>query len=322
MKHTLNRRKAALSIGLLAAGGFAQAQEKPAVRILVGFAPGGSADILARLLAEKLRPVLGQNVIVENKPGAAGRLALGDLKRAAPDGLTLCLVGGAALVALPWVFKNVGYDPFKDFTPVAGVTTFDFALTAGPGAPPGDLRALLAWMKVNPSKASYGHSGAGTLPHFTGFLISQATGVSMTHVPYKGAAPAVQDLLAGQIPLVIDTAAETMEHHRAGRLRILAVTGEKRSRSLPDVPTMKEAGVDVASDGFLALYGPPGMAADLVSRLSSAVAEVMKLPDTQDRIVALGQQASYAPAADLARMQAAHYRRWEAPIKASGFTAD
>ena len=202
MKHTLNRREAALSIGMLAAGGFAQAQEKPAVRILVGFAPGGSADILARLLAEKLRPVLGQNVIVENKPGAAGRLALGDLKRAAPDGLTLCLVGGAALVALPWVFKNVGYDPFKDFTPVAGVTTFDFALTAGPGAPPGDLRALLAWMRANPGKASYGHSGAGTLPHFTGFLISQATGVAMTHVPYKGAAPAVQDLLAGQIPLV------------------------------------------------------------------------------------------------------------------------
>ena len=322
MRHNMNRRQMALSIGLLAAGALAQAQDKPAVRILVGFAPGGSADILARLLAEKLRPLLGQNVIVENKPGAAGRLALGDLKRAAPDGLTLCLVGGAALVALPWVFKSVGYDPFKDFTPVAGVTTFDFALTAGPGAPPGDLKALLAWMRINPSKASYGHSGAGTLPHFTGFLISQATGVSMTHVPYKGAAPAVQDLLAGQIPLVIDTAAETMEHHRAGRLRILAVTGEKRSRSLPDVPTMKEAGVDVASDGFLALYGPPGMAADLVSRLSSAVAEVMKLSDTQDRIVALGQQASYAPAADLARMQATHYRRWEAPIKASGFTAD
>jgi len=205
---------------------------------------------------------------------------------------------------------------------VAGVTTFDFALTAGPGAPPGDLRALLAWMKVNPSKASYGHSGAGTLPHFTGFLISQATGVSMTHVPYKGAAPAVQDLLAGQIPLVIDTAAETMEHHRAGRLRIVAVTGEKRSRLLPEVPTMKEAGVDVASDGFLALYGPPGMAPDLVTRLSSAVAEVMRLTDTQERIAALGQQASYAAAADLARMQAAHYRRWEAPIKASGFTAD
>lgn len=322
MKRVVNRRQAALSIGLLAAGGFAQAQEKPAVRILVGFAPGGSADILARLLAEKLRPVLGQNVIVENKPGAAGRLALGDLKRAAPDGLTLCLVGGAALVALPWVFKNVGYDPFKDFTPVAGVTTFDFALTTGPGAPPGDLKALLGWMRAHPGKASYGHSGAGTLPHFTGFLISQATGVSMMHVPYKGAAPAVQDLLAGQIPLVIDTAAETMEHHRAGRLRIVAVTGEKRSRLLPEVPTMKEAGVDVASDGFLALYGPPGMAPDLVTRLSSAVAEVMRLTDTQERIAALGQQASYAAAADLARMQAAHFRRWEAPIKASGFTAD
>ena len=322
MKHPLNRRLAALSMGLMAVGGFARAQDKPAVRILVGFAPGGSADILARLLAEKLRPALGQNVIVENKPGAAGRLALGDLKRAAPDGLTLCLVGGAALVALPWVFKNVGYDPVKDFAPVAGVTTFDFALTAGPGAPPGDLKALLAWMKVNPGKASYGHSGAGTLPHFTGYLIAQAAGVPMTHVPYKGAAPAVQDLLAGQIPLVIDTAAETLEHHRAGRLRIVAVTGEKRSRLLPEVPTLKEAGVDVASDGFLALYGPPGMTPELVTRLSSAVAEVMKLADTQERIAALGQQASYSTAVDLARMQAAHYRRWEGPIRASGFTAD
>ncbi len=144
MKHTLNRREAALSIGLLAAGGFAQAQEKPAVRILVGFAPGGSADILARLLAEKLRPVLGQNVIVENKPGAAGRLALGDLKRAAPDGLTLCLVGGAALVALPWVFKNVGYDPFKDFTPVAKDNAIRFGLGAIKGVGEMAARAIVA----------------------------------------------------------------------------------------------------------------------------------------------------------------------------------
>jgi tripartite-type tricarboxylate transporter receptor subunit TctC len=300
----------------------APAQDKPPVKILVGFPPGGSADIVARLLADKMRASLGQNVLVENKPGAAGRVVLGDLKRAAPDGTTFVLAPSGALVVLPWLYKNLGYDPAKDFTPVARVVTFDFAITAGPAAPPGDIKAILAWMKANPGKANYGTPGAGTVPHFTGVLLSQGAGIPMTHVAYKGGAPAVNDLLGGQVPLVIDTPLETIEHHRAGKLRIVALTGEQRSKTLPDVPTLKEAGIPIAADAFFGLYGPPGLPADVTQRVSRAVADALKAGDVADKIASLGLNVAYGGGDELATTQAAHYQRWEAPIKASGFTAE
>jgi tripartite-type tricarboxylate transporter receptor subunit TctC len=222
-------------------------------RIWVGFPPGGSADVIAQLLAEKLKTSLGQNVLVENKPGAAGRLILGELKRMAPDGQNLVLSPSGAMVIAPHLYATLPYDPIKDFTPVSRIVTFDFAVTAGPGAPAGDLKSVLAWMKANPTKANYATSGAGTVPHFAGMLLSQAAGVPLTHVAYRGGAPAAQDLIGGQVPLMVDTASETIEHHKAGKVRILAVTGEQRSRALPDVPTLKELGVGAAADAFFGL---------------------------------------------------------------------
>ena len=229
------------------------------MKILVGFPPGGSVDVVARLLADNMKSSLDQNVIIDNKPGAAGRVALGELKRAAPDGNTLALAPSGALVILPWLFKNVGYDPARDFTPIARVTTFDFAITVGPAAPPGDFKALLAWLKANPNKANFATSGAGTVPHFTGVLLAQETGVPLTHVAYKGGALAAQDLLGGQVPMMVDTASETIEYHRAGKLRIVAITGDGRSAVLPEVPTLKEMGVNVVADAFFGLYGPANM---------------------------------------------------------------
>jgi len=312
----------ALAATVATAPWLAHAQDKPPMRILIGFPPGGSADIVARLLADKLRVSLGQNVIVDNKPGAAGRVALGELKRAAPDGQTLILAPSGALVILPWLYKNLGYDPARDFTPVARATTFDFAVTAGPAAPAGDLKAILAWMKANPGNANFATSGAGTVPHFTGVLLSQASGIPMTHVAYKGGAQATNDLLGGQVPLMVDTATETVEQHRAGKLRIVAVTGEARTKSLPDVPTLKELGINVSADAFFGVYGPPGMPADVSSRISRAVADALRQSDVQERIVALGLVPAYGNGDELAATQAAHYKRWEAPIKASGFTAE
>jgi tripartite-type tricarboxylate transporter receptor subunit TctC len=291
-------------------------------RIWVGFPPGGSADVIARLLAEKLKTSLGQNVLVENKPGAAGRLILGELKRMAPDGQNLVLSPSGAMVIAPHLYATLPYDPIKDFTPVSRIVTFDFAVTAGPGAPAGDLKSVLAWMKANPTKANYATSGAGTVPHFAGMLLSQAAGVPLTHVAYRGGAPAAQDLIGGQVPLMVDTASETIEHHKAGKVRILAVTGEQRSRALPDVPTLKELGVGAAADAFFGLYGPPGMAPELVARIDRAVADALKLPDIQERIYAFGLVPNHAPGPQLAATQAEHLRKWEAPIKASGFKAE
>ena len=297
------------------------AQERT-MKILVGFPPGGSVDVIARLLAEKMRGSLGQNVIVDNKPGAGGRVALVELKRAAPDGQTLVLSPSGARVLQPWFIQNLGYDPVKDFTAIARVTTFDFAITAGPGAPAGDLKAVLAWLKANPDKANYATSGAGTIPHFAGQLLAQATGVPLTHVAYRGGAPAAIDLVGGQIPLMVDTASETLEHHKAGRVRILAVTGEQRSKALPDVPTLKEAGFNLAADAFFGLYGPAGMPADVVARIDKAVADALRAPEIQEKVYGFGLVPSHAGSADLTATQAAHLKRWEAPVKASGFKAD
>jgi len=298
------------------------AQDKPPIRILVGFPPGGSADIVARLLADKMRVTLNQGVIVDNKPGAAGRVALGEVKRAAPDGQTVVLAPSGALVVLPWLYKNLGYDPVRDFTPVARAVTFDFAVTAGPAAPPGDLKAILAWMKANPDKANIANPGAGTVPHFTGVLLGQASGVAVTAVAYKGGAPAMNDLMGGQVPLMVDTASETIEQHRAGKLRIVAVTGEARTKALPDVPTLKESGINIAADAFFGLYGPAGMAADVTARIARAVSDALRQSDVQERIFSLGLVPAYGSGEDLATTQAAHLQRWEAPIKASGFTAE
>ena len=291
-------------------------------KIVVGFPPGGSVDVIARLLAEKLRVSLNQNVIVDNKPGAGGRVALNEVKRAAPDGQTLILSPSGALVIQPWLYSNLGYDPIKDFTTISRVTTFDFAITAGPAAPAGDLKAVLAWMKANPTKANYATSGAGTVPHFAGLLLGQATGVPLTHVAYKGGAPAAQDLIGGQIPLMVDTASETLEHHKAGKVRILAVTGEQRSKALPDVPTLKELGINMTADAFFGLYGPAGMAPDVVARIDRAVADALRAPEVQEKIYGFGLVPSHSSAAELASTQAAHLKRWEQPIKASGFKAE
>lgn len=313
---------ASVTLGLSALPSLTMAQDKPPIKIWVGFPPGGSVDVVARILAERMRTTLDQNVIVDNKPGAGGRIILGDLKRATADGNTLVLAPSGALVIFPWLYKNLGYDPMKDFSPIARVTTFDFAVTAGPGAPAGDLKSVMTWLKANPTKANFATSGAGTVPHFAGILLSNEVGIPFTHVAYKGGAPAAQDLLAGQIPLMVDTASETIEHHRSGKLKILAVTGEARSSALPEVPTLKELGINVVADAFFGLYGPANMAPDRVQKISDAMAQALNNPEVQARIRGFGLVPSYSNAQGLTSTQASHYKRWEAPIKASGYTAE
>jgi tripartite-type tricarboxylate transporter receptor subunit TctC len=298
------------------------AQTDGAVRILVGFAPGGSADVIARILAERMRVALGQNVVVENRAGAGGRIALGETRRAAADGLTLLLSPSGPFVVFPHIFRRLDYDPVRDFVPVARVATFDFAVTAGPALRAQTLREMLEWAKAHPKDANYGSPGAGTLPHFVGLLLARTAGIELNHVAYKGGAPAMADLVGGQIPLMIDTPTETLEMHKAGKVRVLATTGERRSRALPDVPTLNEAGVDTVAEGFFAVYGPAGMPPETIRRLNSAIVEAVRSPEVQDRIIAAGLVPSPSTPEDMASVQAQHLKRWEAPIKASGFTAD
>lgn len=317
-----NRRQFAAGVlALASASAFGQAG--PATRILVGSAAGGSVDSIARLLADEMRASMARPIVVENKPGAGGRIVLTELKRATPDGSTLVLSPIGAIATIPHTVKNMPYDSLKDFTPIGRAATYSYSITAGPMLPATTLKDALAWLKANPAKANFGSPGAGGAQHFAGVLLSQETGVRMEHVAYKGSGPAMLDLMAGNIPLAITTHTEALEHHKSGKVRVLAVTGSTRARQLPDVPTLNEAGLQMQPmEGWFALYAPAGMPAAEVDRWSGALRAALDKPAVQEKIRALGIEPHFSTSAQLAALQAAEYKRWEAPIKAAGFTSD
>ena len=212
----------------LAAAPSARAQDTT-VRILVGFPPGGGADLIARLAADKARDALGAQVIVENRPGAGGQIAAEALKNAAPDGKTLMASPVAVTVIAPLTHKKLAYDPEKDFAPVSLAVNFQLAFTAGPGTPATTLAEYIAWVKGDARRTSFGVPAAGSLPHFFGLLLGRAIGTELVHVAYKGGAPLLNDLIGGQIPAGVDVLSEAIPQHRAGKVRILASSGAKRS---------------------------------------------------------------------------------------------
>jgi tripartite-type tricarboxylate transporter receptor subunit TctC len=322
-----NRRRVTGALGAVAASlavpaGRAHAQDRPPLKLMVGFAPGGSADIVARLLAERMRVELNQPVLVENRPGAAGRIALEAVKVAAPDGQTLAVLPSGPMVVLPHVFRKLGYDPFKDFTPIAQVCSFQFDIVSGPASNVKSIADMAAKAKADPASATFGSSGNGTLPHFLGVMLADAAKIPLTHVPFQGGAPAVQALMGGHIGYTIDTLVETMEMYRAGKVKVVAVTGPKRSPQMPEVPTLKEQGVDMEATGWFAVYGPAGMAPDVVRRLNQAANAVLKDPAAIEKLSRLGLEPVGSTPEQLAAAHRADYARWEKPIKATGFTAD
>jgi tripartite-type tricarboxylate transporter receptor subunit TctC len=298
---------------------FAQAA---AVKILVGFPPGGSADTTARLIAEKMTALMGVPVIVENRPGAAGRIAAQAVKDAVPDGNLLMIAPMAVMVVQPAVFKSVKYDTTKDFTPIGNAALFPLAVTAGPATPAKTLPELMTWLKANPAQASFGSPGTGSLPHFLGEMLSQASNVKLQHVPYQGGAPLMTALLGSQLPVGIDTPAEFAENHRAGKLKILAVSGNQRLAQLPDVPTLREQGVNLEASAWFGIFGPAGIPAARTDSLSVVLSAALRQPDVVGKLAALGLQAAPESSAEMSRRLAADKARWEPVIKSTGFQAD
>ena len=323
MRHSITRRRvisastAAATVAALPA--FAQAAP---VKILVGFPPGGSADATARLIAEKMSASLGQPVIVENRPGAGGRIAAQAVKDAAADGNTLMLVPMAVMVVQPVVFKSIKYDTTKDFTPIGNAVTFPLALAAGSATPAKTMAELMTWIKANPNQANYGSPATGSLPHFLGEMLGQAAGVRMQHVPYQGGAPLMAALLGGQLPMGFDTPLEFAENHRAGKLRILAVSSPQRMAQFPDVPTLRESGINIEASAWFGIFGPAGMAAARTESLSSAMQAALKATDVMTKLSNLGLLAAPESSVDMARRMAADKARWEPVIRATGFQAD
>jgi tripartite-type tricarboxylate transporter receptor subunit TctC len=297
------------------------AQDKPPLRILVGFPPGGSADVLARLIGDAIREDFS-HVTVENRPGAGGRIALTAVKNARADGQTVIILPSGPMVLFPHVYKKLDYDPVKDFTPISLIAHFQFGVVSGPASGARSVAEMLAKAKADPKGATYGSPGLGTLPHFMGVLMEQSSGVPLTHVPFQGGAPANNALLGGHIGYKFDVVSETAELHRAGKVRIIAVTGSRRDPQVPEVPTLREAGVDMEATAWFAMYGPAGLPAEAQTRLERAVSRAVKNPAMQERMLKLGYEAVGSTSADLAAAQRADLARWERPIKATGVSLD
>ncbi len=317
---SITRRLLATALLLVAATG-AQAQTKPPLKILVGFPPGGSADVIARLVADALKDDFSP-VVVDNKPGAGGRIALGMVKNAKPDGQTVIVLPSGPMVLFPHVYKKLDYDAVKDFTPVSQIARFQFGVVVSPASGVKNVAEMIAKAKANPGANSYGTPGAGTLPHFMGVLMEQSSGIQLNHVPFQGGAPANNALLGGHIDYKFDVVSETAELHHSGKARIIAVTGSKRDTQVPDVPTLKESGINMEATAWFAMYGPAGLSGEALSRLEKAMVRIVREPALKDRLVKLGYDPIGSGSAELAAAQKADLARWEKPIKATGVQLD
>ena len=298
----------------------AQAQEKQPLRIVVGFPPGGSADILARLIANALRD--DYSAIVDNKAGAGGRIALSFVKAAKPDGQTVIVLPSGPMVLFPHVYKKLDYDAVKDFTPISQIARFQFGVVSGPATKAKNIADMVSKTKSDPTSASYGTPGAGTLPHFMGVLLEQSTGMSLNHVPFQGGAPANNALLGGHIGYKFDVVSETAEMHHSGKARIIAVTGPQRDPQVADVPTLKESGVNMEATAWFAMYGPAGMKGEALNKLESAMMKMLRDPAMKEKLIKLGYEPIGSNGVDLAAAQKVDLARWEKPIKAIGVQLD
>ncbi|MEO7639805.1 MAG: tripartite tricarboxylate transporter substrate-binding protein [Ramlibacter sp.] len=321
----ITRRSTTVALAALAAlsllAGPALAQDKPPLRILVGFPPGGSADVLARLVGDAIRDDFG-TITVENRPGAGGRIALTAVKNAKPDGQTVIVLPSGPMVLFPHVYKKLDYDAVKDFTPVSQLAAFQFGVVSGPATGAKSIADMLSKAKTDPKNATYGSPGLGTLPHFMGVLLEQSSGVPFVHIPFQGGAPANTALLGGHIGYKFDVVSETAQLHKDGKVRIIAVTGDKRDPQVPEVPTMKESGVDMVATAWFAMYGPAGMPQPVLAKLERAVSMAIKNPAMQDKLWKLGYEPIGSTSAELAAAQRADLARWEKPIKATGVSLD
>ena len=316
---TLKHIGAAVALVGLAAAGLVSAQGYPStkpIRLIVGYPPGGGIDFAARTVQVPLQEALKQQMVVDYKPGASGMIAATELTRQAPDGYTLLLANTGPFAIAPYLQSKPPYDPVKQFTYIGQISQGSYIAVTRPDHPAKDLKAFVAWAKGQPGKVNFASGGAGTSTHLNGELMNQVTGLDMTHVPYKGSAPAVQDLIGGQTQILIDAGSVLLPQVKGGKLKALAVTGPKRDPQLPDVPTVKELGLGgMESVGFQGLVGPTGMPKDVVDRLSTELAKVLAQPDIQAKFATAGAEVhSLGPTEFFAFVKADH-EKWAKLIR-------
>jgi tripartite-type tricarboxylate transporter receptor subunit TctC len=319
----LRRHLGALSLAALCLPAAAQAQSGKVARIVIGFPAGQGIDLVSRIVAEALKDELGETVIVENKPGQGGSIALGQVARAAPDGSTILISAMAALVIAPHLYKNVTYDTLKSFAPVGRVGDLPLALVTNPSLPTKTLTELIAYAKANPDKLSHSSSGNSTVSHIAMEELKRAAGIKILHVPYQGSTAAMNDLLAGNVQVALDTVAVTRPHVDAGRLRLIAVGSLERLPFFPDTPTIAEQGFPgFEANAWLGMLLPAGTPSETVDRLAAALARIVRSEAIQQKFANVGTLPKASTTAEFDSFLKSEYARWGKAIAESGIKAD
>jgi len=320
-RHRRSLLGAALGLALLAAQGAALAQSGKTVRILVGFPAGGGTDAIARILAEPLKEELGANVIVENKPGAGGQLAAQALKASAPDGTTFFLSHDHSISILPQVIKNPGFDPAKDFVPAAGFATFVNAFAVSAGTPASGFNQYVDWVRGSGAgKGAVGVPAPASVPEFLVKVIGERYKLDLVSAPYRGSAPMIGDMLGNQIAAGVGSVPDFIEHHKNGKVRVVAVLGNARQPVMPEVPTFAELGLAGFEDvPYYGIFAPAGTPPAVLERFSSAIAKAVARPGVKDRLTALGLSVEAMTGARLGQRERAYTATWTKIIQASGF---
>ncbi|MEI6028196.1 MAG: Bug family tripartite tricarboxylate transporter substrate binding protein [Betaproteobacteria bacterium] len=301
----------------------AHAQAERTIKVLVGFPPGGSIDIVSRVLAEKMKDDLKVNIVIENRAGAGGRVAADLLKASPADGSVVMITPIVVPVLAPLVFSKLNYNPATDFAPVGHVCNFNFALSVPASLPVKNVAEFVTWLKANPQKANFGSPAPGSLPHFFGEMLSRDAKADMVHVPFAGGSALMNALMGGQVSAGIDVLLEALEAHKSGKVRILAISGDKRSAVLPDVPTFKESGFpNIVASGWFAMYAPAKTPAASIEAINRALNKALTHPEVLDRFGKLALEAGGGSAADLTRLEQSSTARWAPVVKATGFRAD
>lgn len=324
---TLARRTVLKATGAAASSVFLpsmpalRAQEKQ-LTIILGFPAGAGFDVLTRMIAEKLRASMNRAVLVENRPGASGRTAVDYAKSQPADGSAVLFVPMSLMTIFPHTYRSLRYDPIKDFAPVTHLGSFSVALAVRSETPVKTLKEYILLVKKDPSASTYGSTGVGTPSHFFITIFERAAGITMTHVPHKGSADVLNNLLGGHIGAAILTVADISPQHNSGTFRALAVSGAKREPSMPDVPTFREVGYDIEGSFWYGAYTPAGASADVVARLNTHLSEAVRSPDIQAWALKSGLNLTGTGPDTLAAAQKTDLERWRPVIQASGFKAE
>ena len=318
----MNRREfiaGCAGLSLSAKAGDAFGQSGPLTKIIFPFAAGGSGDTLCRILAQQIGQPLDRTFIVEDRNGGDGLIAIKLVKNSRPDGTTILVSTGPTMYLLPMVEAEPSFDTAKDFVPVSQLARFEFCVVAGPAVDAKDFSGFVAWLKANPNKATFGVPSNGTIPHFLGSRLQEILGVPLTRVAYRGTTPIINDLIGGHLPFAVTPVADVVAQHQAGGLKVLAISSAQRSPFLPDVPTLRDNGVDLVADAWYGMWLPAGSPPEFVGKLSAAVVAALARPEVREKLLTIGLIPVGSTQEGLVQELAANTAFWQPIVKATGY---